>query len=145
MKKSLIAILACAALAAAAAFSFPATAAPAHSPGLVVATTHAGVTAGDAGFNTAVDKESASMTMRAKFKVSSITQQAHWNKPGASLYTLQLQPVTSGSEENKSFYEATPSGQIQIGVVSEEIGKRFPIGAEVYVDFTLAAAAPSSS
>jgi hypothetical protein len=78
------------------------------------------------------------MTMRAKFKVQSITQQAHWSQPGKSLYTLSLNPVTSGSDENKAFYEATPSGEIKLSVVNEEIGKQFPIGAEVYVDFTVA-------
>lgn len=86
-----------------------------------------------------------SSAMRAKFKVTSITQQAHWGKPGASLYTLALQPVTSGSDENKRFYEATPGGEIKLSVVSEEIGKRFPIGKEVYVDFTLADAPPAAA
>lgn len=78
------------------------------------------------------------MTVRAKFKVQSITQQANWNpSPGReSLYTVNMQPVTSGSEENKEFYAATPGGQIQLSVVNEEVGKQFPIGAEIYVDFT---------
>lgn len=76
------------------------------------------------------------MTMRAKFKVTSITQTAHWNKPGESLFTLSLQPVSSGSEENKRFYEATPGGEIKLSVLNAAIGQQFPIGKEVYVDFT---------
>lgn len=77
------------------------------------------------------------MSVRAKFKVQSITQSAHWDRSkGGSLYTVQLNPVTSGSDENKRFFEATPGGEIKLSVVSEEVGKRFPIGAEFYVDFT---------
>lgn len=74
--------------------------------------------------------------MRAKFKISSITQTAHWNKPGALLYSLTMSPVTSGSDENRRFFEATPGGEIKLSVVSAEVGAQFPVGMEVYVDFT---------
>lgn len=74
--------------------------------------------------------------MRAKFKVNSITQTANWNKPGGLLYSLTLNPVTSGSEENKRFFEATPGGEIKLSVVQAEIGTHFPVGTEVYIDFT---------
>lgn len=72
--------------------------------------------------------------VRAKFKVQSVTKQAGWGGH-KELHTVRLQPVTSGSEENKSFYASTPSGQIEIGVVSKEIGEGFEIGKEFYVDF----------
>ncbi len=75
------------------------------------------------------------MTVRAKFKVQSITTSARWNGPG-TMGTVKLTPVTSGSDENKKFYEATPSGEITLGTINEEALAQFPIGAEVYVDFT---------
>ena len=75
------------------------------------------------------------MTVRAKFKVQSITHTARWNGPG-QMSTIKLHPVTSGSDENKAFYEATPSGSIDIGVVPEAVAERFAIGQEFYVDFT---------
>lgn len=74
--------------------------------------------------------------MRAKFKVTSITQTAHWGKPGQLIYSLTLNPVTSGSDENKSFFEATPGGEIKLSVVNAAVGVQFPVGMEVYVDFT---------
>ena len=74
--------------------------------------------------------------MRAKFKVSSITQTAHWGKPGQLIYSLTLSPVTSGSDENRRFFEATPGGEIKLSVVSADVGIHFPVGMEVYIDFT---------
>lgn len=75
------------------------------------------------------------MTVRAKFKVQSINRQTGWGD-FKELQTIRLSPVTSGSDENKAFYAATPSGQIEIGVVPEAVGKQFDIGQEFYVDFT---------
>lgn len=75
--------------------------------------------------------------VRAKFKVISITRQAGWN--GAKeVHTVKLSPVSSGSDENKAFYAATPGGSIDLSVVNEEVGREFDIGAEFYVDFTKA-------
>lgn len=79
------------------------------------------------------------MPIRAKFKVISITRQAYWNG-GGEMQTIKLQPVTSGSEENRQFYAATPSGEINLSVVPVDIGKQFDIGGEYYVDFTPAVA-----
>jgi hypothetical protein len=54
------------------------------------------------------------MTVRAKFYVHSITTSKAWNGPG-TMGTVHLSPVTSGSDENKKFYEATPGGKIELG------------------------------
>lgn len=75
------------------------------------------------------------MSVRAKFFVQSITTSKAWNGPGL-MGTVRLQPVTSGSEENKAFYEATPAGQIELGTVNHEALKQFNVGDEFYVDFT---------
>jgi hypothetical protein len=79
------------------------------------------------------------MTVRAKFKVVSITTSAHWQPGKGHLGTVRLQPVTSGSEENAKFYEATPSGQIEIGTINQEALAQFKIGGEYFVDFSPAA------
>lgn len=78
------------------------------------------------------------MTVRAKFKVTKLSQSEHWDKAKGHLHTVDLQPVTSGSLENQAFYSATPCGQIQLGTINDEAAKHFKLGAEVYVDFTLA-------
>lgn len=76
------------------------------------------------------------MTVRAKFKVQSITMQAHWQPSKGKIGTVSLMPVSSGSEENQRFYEATPSGEIKLGTINEDALKVFEIGREFYVDFT---------
>lgn len=75
------------------------------------------------------------MSVRAKFKVQSITRQAGWNG-NKEVHTVKLSPVTGGSDENQKFYAATPGGQIELSVVTAEVGRQFDIGAEFYVDFT---------
>jgi hypothetical protein len=75
-------------------------------------------------------------TVRAKFKVISITTQLHWQKDKGEIGTVQLQPVTSGSPENDKFYEATPSGEIRLGLLNKNALAQFALGSEVYVDFT---------
>jgi hypothetical protein len=80
------------------------------------------------------------MTVRAKFKVQSITTQAHWDKNKGHIGTVKLQPVTGDSPENKAFYEATPCGAIELGTINRDALAQFPIGREFYVDFTPAEA-----
>lgn len=72
------------------------------------------------------------MTVRAKFRVTSITAY----EGGSS--TIKLVPVVSGSDENKAFYKWTPGGQIELQTVNEEASKQFEIGAEMYIDFSRA-------
>jgi hypothetical protein len=77
-------------------------------------------------------------TVRAKFVVNSITLTKHWEKDKGNIATIKLQPVTSGSDENKSFYAATPSGNIELGTVNQEAAAAFELGVAFYVDFTRA-------
>lgn len=73
------------------------------------------------------------MAVRAKFKVRSI-ERSTW-RAGVEVQTIVLLPVVSGSEENKVFYEATPSGEIRLGVVKAEAAAAFQLEGEYYVTF----------
>ena len=68
-------------------------------------------------------------TTRAKFTVSAITEYTGGAKK------IELMPVTSGSEENKSFWEYTPSGKIELNLSGKSIAS-FTIGKSYYVDFS---------
>lgn len=76
------------------------------------------------------------MTVRAKFKVDSITRTKHWDKSKGEIHTIKLSPVSGGSPENAEFYAATPCGQISLDTLNEAAGKQFELGGEYYVDFT---------
>jgi len=82
------------------------------------------------------------MAVRTKFKVQSITMtegtrpkqdSTEWEV--CEVCSVSLVPVGSGSEENKAFWRATPSGQITIGCATIEAAVAFKIGKEFYVDF----------
>jgi len=75
--------------------------------------------------------------VRAKFKVIRIERSEGWNNIN-EVQTIVLTPVTGGSRENKAFYAATPAGEIKLGTVNAEAAEEFDLGAEFYVDFTLA-------
>lgn len=79
------------------------------------------------------------MSVRAKFTVQSITRQKGWGGH-AEVQTIRLQPVGGGSDEDKKFFAATPSGQVELGVVTAEAGNYFELGASYYLDFTRAPA-----
>lgn len=68
---------------------------------------------------------------RAKFKVESITYREGNPEPVASVV---LNPVTGGSEENKSFFKWSPAGKIELHTINPEV--KFEVGKEYYVDFT---------
>jgi hypothetical protein len=76
------------------------------------------------------------MTVRAKFICNTITRQKHWDPTKGETQTIKLSPVSSGSEENKAFFAATPAGSIEIGTVNEVAAKSFELGKAYYVDFT---------
>jgi hypothetical protein len=77
------------------------------------------------------------MSVKLKFKVTEQTQRAAWNGPG-TIGSVKLNPVTGGSDENKSFYEATPGGSIEFSTINEAALKSLPVGAEVYVTIEVA-------
>lgn len=71
--------------------------------------------------------------VRAKFYVYSVERFTGGN------VKVVLQPVTNGSEENKTFWQYTPSGKLGMymnaGVAAAD---QFEPGQEYYLDFTLA-------
>ncbi len=75
------------------------------------------------------------MSVRAKFYVGSLKKTRMGSQPQVGTM-VELFPVTQGSDENKEFYQYTPSGKIELGTVNEEAAKQFDIGKEYYVDFT---------
>jgi len=67
--------------------------------------------------------------MKAKFKVDSVTKFA-----GAQS-EVKLSPVTSGSEENKSFSMYTPSGSLSMHITNPDALGFFEPGKEFVLDF----------
>lgn len=63
-----------------------------------------------------------------------------YSKPiTAEVRSMKFTPVFGdSSEENKKFFAATPSGQLTMGVVSQEAWKHFELGQAYYLDFTKA-------
>ncbi len=56
------------------------------------------------------------------------------------LVTLEFRPVNpkrdDPSDENSKFWSATPSGQIELGMVNQAAVDQFELGKEYYVTFT---------
>ena len=91
------------------------------------------------------------MTVRAKFRLNSYTTEfqaayPHKKANGETDYdrpvdaekrTLNFTPVyRSGSDENKAFWDATPTGSLQLGVVNQQAWAAFELGKSYYVDFS---------
>lgn len=59
------------------------------------------------------------------------------NMHDVEVRTVKLRPVYSDDpgHENHTFWEATPSGVIELGVINPEAWQVFELGKEFYVDF----------
>lgn len=69
--------------------------------------------------------------VRAKFRVESIARTMNGG------HTVTLSPVTSGSEENKAFYKATPYGSIALNTINDAAVRAFGDPGDLfYIDFT---------
>ncbi len=94
-------------------------------------------------------------SVRAKFRCLEVTKRySHTVAPSAHnghapehdvfSYRVKLAPVHGKSktggydpcDENKAFYEATPSGEIELMTVSEGAAAAFVPGQAYYIDFT---------
>ena len=65
-----------------------------------------------------------SETVRAKFVVRA-------NEDGK----VELEPVTGGNAENESFFDYTPWGKLEMGIVNPAAADFFTVGREVYLNF----------
>ena len=74
-----------------------------------------------------------SKSTRAKFICEEIIKKHRFE--GA---VIKLVPVMGGSEENKSFWQYTPAGEITLNITNERAIELFKLGEEYYVDFTSA-------
>ncbi len=79
------------------------------------------------------------MTTRCTFTCSGVTKRLSWQQkpddPPRFLYEAEFTAVSDGSEENKRFFEYTPSGTLKIGVYKDDV---FQPGKAYYLDITLA-------
>ena len=74
--------------------------------------------------------------VRAKFVCQSVTQTKQYD--GKIVNTFKFMAVYGGgnaSEENKKYWEATPSGTLELACVKEEV--KFELGKEYYLDLNL--------
>lgn len=74
--------------------------------------------------------------VRAKYTVSA--KEEVWGGFGSTepLVTVKMNPVITGSEENKQFFKYTPSGEVRLGTINKKAADYFELGKEYYLDFT---------
>jgi hypothetical protein len=79
------------------------------------------------------------MTVRAKFLLESVNSVVyHQNCSRMEMRTFNFRPVysTDPEHENKKFWDASPQGSLQLGVVNKRVWDQFELGKEYYLDFT---------
>ena len=79
------------------------------------------------------------MNVRAKFKLIEIREH-YWN-PDVRTFVFQPQYDTR-IEEDKRFYDATPSGQCEMMVNNPKVRETFKLGDDYYLDFSPVPAEP---
>lgn len=77
------------------------------------------------------------MAIRCKFTCQTVTKRQHWDREKRDakqfLFEAEFSAVTDGSEENKSFFDATPYGSLKIGTYKEDV---FEPGKDYYIDIS---------
>lgn len=85
------------------------------------------------------------MTIRAKFRVTSIArQEASVRQPDGKYapgeaHSIEMAPVYANGDpdhENSKFWAATPGGSIKLLVVNPDAVAGFDVSKEYYIDFT---------
>ena len=91
------------------------------------------------------------MSVRAKFKVDSFSSCLYQrtkdqtksysaeNTEKVEMRTVVLSPVHGNGDpnhENAKFWNATPSGRLELGTINPEAWEQFELGKEYYIDFT---------
>lgn len=80
------------------------------------------------------------MATRLKMVCTEKTVRKHWSADKKFIDGVKLGVVSSGSEENKSFFDSTPSGSIEFGTINHEAAAEFEPGTEYYVTIERAGA-----
>lgn len=73
------------------------------------------------------------MSVRSKMKCEG-KEEASYGDEGTKGGTVRLSPVTSGSDENASFYKYTPGGSLVLSTINQAAFDQFTVGKEYYVD-----------
>lgn len=91
------------------------------------------------------------MSVRAKFKVNSITRGMTTRDSGkkdgngravyepVEMRTVKLSPVYGNGDpnhENTKFWNASPSGSLELGCINLAAAEQFELDKEYYLDFT---------
>ena len=90
------------------------------------------------------------MSVRSKFKVNKIERTLSSKRDGVDdkgrdryvnveMNTIVMSPVYANNDpehENSKFWNATPSGEIRLGVINLEAALEFELDKEYYVDFS---------
>jgi hypothetical protein len=71
------------------------------------------------------------VTTRCKFTCISKREYPNWTPGQANLYEYEFSAVTSGSDENKAFFAATPSGSLKVSTVKDG---SFQVGQAYFLD-----------
>ncbi len=71
-------------------------------------------------------------SIRCKFVCTSVTKSKGWGDH-EFLYAARFEAVQGGSDENKSFFAATPCGSVEVSTVASD---KFEVGKEYFLDFT---------
>ena len=71
---------------------------------------------------------------RCKFECVSVTKRKGWGQH-ATLHDAEFTAVMSGSEENESFFAATPVGKLNVATVVPDV---FEVGKSYYLDISAA-------
>jgi hypothetical protein len=80
---------------------------------------------------------------RAKFWCKKVSKVKFGNPNGDLGVEVELAAVYAGSEENKRYFQWTPSGEIKLGILNPDAAAIFEPGKEYYVDFSPAVDAES--
>lgn len=74
------------------------------------------------------------MSVKAKFICNNINK-SKFSKQDIGSTRVTLVPVTSGSDENKEFWQYTPCGSLEMTIKNEAAEKYFELGEEYYLTF----------
>lgn len=74
----------------------------------------------------------AALRVRAKFKCHSMAKRTGWGGTPFH-YDYKFSAVTDNNPENSSFFAATPSGEVTLTAVKDDL---FEVGREYYLDFS---------